>query len=602
MQKSVISRTDIEVKARPIFPKGCDIYDDIQEGVYDDLVRKDVSGNLRYRKNVADLCLENDDYAALVWNMCKEDIVYFINLSVWTYDPRQNIKERPFITWDYEDLALRYMASHVGVSDVAISKSRDMGATWMMLLVYIWRFIFYEDYSFLIVSRTADLVDKTGNPKSLFWKVDFVLERLPYFLKPDYVRNGFHLYNTETGSIIDGESTTADIARGDRRTSIFIDEFAAFPPTVGFDVLRATADATNSRFFNSTPKGANTAYSRIKATCKNLIQLHWSLHPEKNEGLSTDMSGKLTSPWYENECERRGDAREIAQELDIDETASDYQFFETKKISELSEEYVSPASRYYLDDDNVLCKDDDGAIHLWTVLDSNNNPPFAKYCAGVDVSVGTGSSNSVITIANIETGEKVLEYAVSTLRPDLFADDCVAICKIFHNALLAWESNGPGLNFGDRVIAGHNYFKVFYREAENTVNRRRNMNVAGWHSSADSKSAMLRDYRSMLYSKTFINHSANALNECLNYIYKSTGSIEHNSDISGLDPTGARANHGDRVIADGLCCKMVKGGAKMYNKKYQPIKAPIGSMAYRRMLAQQRMRERESKLGNNMRW
>ncbi len=35
------------------------------------------------------------------------------------------------------------------------------------------------------------------------------------------------------------------------------------------------------------------------------VRLHWSLHPDKAQGLYYDETGKPRSPWYDNEIEAK---------------------------------------------------------------------------------------------------------------------------------------------------------------------------------------------------------------------------------------------------------------------------------------------------------
>ena len=132
-----------------------------------------------------------------------------------------------------------------------IEKSRDMGASWMCLMAFEWVWHFHSISSFLLVSRKEDLVDKTNDPRSLMWKIDYMHKNQPRWLLPSIGRSNFHIINHDTGSTIDGESTTGDVARGDRRTAILLDEFASVDQ--GARVLAATGDATDCRVMNSTP-------------------------------------------------------------------------------------------------------------------------------------------------------------------------------------------------------------------------------------------------------------------------------------------------------------------------------------------------------------
>ena len=217
------------------------------------LVPRDLQANIEFRRWVNQRASGDPNAAKEFWIMAKRDPLFFVNTFMFTYDPRRDPSAIPFITYPFQDRAILTLCSALGERDVLIEKSRDMGASWINLTVFFWAWLTHDLQSFLMVSRKEDLVDKPGDPKSLFWKVDFALDRLPLWLRPVYTRTKLHLYNHETGSTLDGESTTGDVARGDRRTGILLDEFASVENAE--EVLAATADATNCRFFNSTPKG-----------------------------------------------------------------------------------------------------------------------------------------------------------------------------------------------------------------------------------------------------------------------------------------------------------------------------------------------------------
>jgi hypothetical protein len=75
------------------------------------------------------------------------------------------------------------------------------------------------------------------------------------------------------------------------------------------------------------------------------------------------------------------------------------------------------------------------------------------------------------------------------------------------------------------------------------------------------------------------------LRECREYIFQASGSVEHSRSINTIDPTGARDNHGDRVIADALCWRGMKD--------YKPIanetkKTPRNCLWARRQQALER--------------
>ena len=520
---------------------------------------RDIEENLRFRSEVVRFGYQFPDNAAALRKMCIDDPQFFFDAFVWTYDPRRKPSRHPFILYYYQREALSTIDSAIGTNDLKILKSRDMGASWLLLTTFLWRWLFAPlAESYLLVSRNESYVD--GGSKSLFWKLDYVLDALPGWLTPEYQRNKLRMTNLETGSAIDGESTTGQVARGDRRTAILLDEFAAFDLQDGFSVLSSTRDATMCRVFMSTPNGTGNAFHAV-AENKEIqgLKMHWSQHPIKAEGLY-ELDGKTRSPWYDREIKRCVSSVEVAQELDIDFSASQALFFEPQKISELSHKHVrSPYRVGRMDEQNgeyVYVDDPDGPLHLWIHPDGAGDlPRDREYAIGVDIATGTGASNSAIAIGDRKTGEKVGELAAPNLRPDELARYAVAIARWFRGsnnrgAFMVWEAAGPGRIFGDVVVSDLNYREVFLRKSEGRISKRQS-EMLGWYPTRDTKITLFGNYRNSLYSEKFINRSAEAMKEHREIIYTAGGSIEH-SGSHGTDPSGARMNHGDRVTADAL--------------------------------------------------
>lgn len=66
------------------------------------------------------------------------------------------------------------------------------------------------------------------------------------------------------------------------------------------------------------------------------------------------------------------------------------------------------------------------------------------------------------------------------------------------------------------------------------------------------KTSVLEQYRDSLGHFKIINRSPRAMDECLKFIRRKDGSVEHSDAAKSLDPSGARTAHGDIVIADAL--------------------------------------------------
>jgi len=579
---------------------------------YYSMVPKGFDANLAFRKECLEMAGRDRGAARELKGMCASDMLFYVNAFCWTYDPRNEARKLPavvpFITYPFQDRAMLAMQECVETGrDFAVPKSRDMGASWMGLSVFEWFWHFRANLSFLLISRNEDYVDKSGNPKALFWKIDFLHKNQPRWLLPagrelggrDPNRRLLHLGNAENGSVIDGESTTGDAGRGDRRTAMFIDEHAAFDINDGFRVLRASRDTTNCRGFNSTPQGANNAFYEVcHNTSAKVIRLHWSEHPVKAIGLyrgmkdggiehlddfSGDVSvrtkgekeprtvrypedypyvrdGRLRSPWYDDQCARCTSEQEIAQELDIDFAGSDFQFFDSESINLFRKRDCRPPDLVGdLEYDAESCEpkrfveNPKGHLHLWLPLGRDGRPPVdCRYVMGADVSAGSGASNSVASIADKKTGEKIAVWRDSKTAPNRFARQAIALAKWFNNALMCWDASGPtGMVFTKRVLEAC-YPNIYYRKnvkkVGNLITRE-----AGYYLNPAAKTSLFEDYREALADRKFINRSDQGLKECLQFIRKSDGTIEHSEAMNTQDPSGARTAHGDEVVADALC-------------------------------------------------
>lgn len=579
----------------------------------------DLNQNLAWKKAVHQAVQADPDLAAYFKDMCYHDPIAYCNGFVWTYDPRlEPFRKIPMILYPFQVESLKTIIECIGKEDLQIMKSRDMGASWLCCIAFEYLWHFRKDLSFLFGSRTENYVDNSENPKSLFWKLDFIHYNLPSWLMPagfnrDIHRRKMHLKNPETRSVIDGESTTEQFARGDRRTGIMLDEFAVVEN--GDSVKAATRDATRSRIFNSTFFGTNNTFYDLSKTDIRKLRMHWSQHPLKriglyrsdhngkleildHEGYPKDykpiLDGKLRSIAYDIEW-RRSTPREMAQEWDIDPGASGWNFFTVEAIERAVRTVARPPIHVGdLDYDAVTCDpiefrlNESGFMKLWVQLDHGKIITGNKIIVGVDVSAGTGNSNSTACGWDSVTKEKIFEYANPFIRPEEFAKQVVAICRwVGPDTFLIWESNGPGTQFGAK-IQELNFGNYYFRQAEESISRRV-ADKPGWASTKTSKRNMLGRYRRAIESEVCGNRSKVALEECLEYVFDASGGVSHSRETNKQDPTGARGNHGDRVIADGLAWFIIEeyGNRKHAPKAAAPT-APIGSLAWRNKMRQQK--------------
>lgn len=562
------------------------------------LVPKDLAANLRFRRAIIELANESAENKRELWIMCSRDILFWINTFVWTFDPGQkrnlapgtrpeiDYPAIPMVTWPFQDEAILAIDDAIGDHDLVIDKSRDMGATWDILVSISRRFIFYDLQTFLCLSKNEDAVDKADDDDSLFSKIDFILwgknneGGLPGWMLPEIDRKFKHFGNESNGSNIDGGSTASDAGRGGRRTATILDEFASVPD--GYAMLAATRDSTPSRIINSTPKGTGNAFYDVAHNPQiKKISLHWTKHPIKNRGMYRDGNGKPRSPWYDLQCERAANPQEIAQELDIDYLGSDWQFFHGPIINAYQQKYAAEpffSGDFEFDplsgEPRGASARSGGPLRLWTMLDNDGRPADDRqYAIACDISQGVGASNSVASIGDRQTREKVAEFVINTLNPAEFA---IAVWGLGHwfgqpgrPAFLIWEDNGPGSQFRVQILR-MGYTNYWFRRDEDRITGRIT-DTPGWYTAPNRKQSLLGEYRRALAQDEFINRSNAALEECKQYVF-TKGEVKHSRAAVTVNISDANDNHGDMVIADALLWKVLSEGPIVTKKVDEPDK------------------------------
>lgn len=603
------------------FPRPLGLWTDPVTGLR---VPKDVQANLEWRAKLlkaaeTDVGLQEDLLAA-----CTQSVLFWTNAFCFTFKLREvdeagKMRQAagvhcPYVTWDIQDTHILELERAINDGyDLATDKSREMGASWNHIIILEHQFLFRPDSIFLELSRTEEYVDKSDNPKSLFWKHRYIRRWLPEWMVPAIDDVNMHFKNVQNGSVIDGESTNSNAASGDRRRAILLDEFAKVEN--GTKIRWATSDVTSCRLVNSTPAGPGTEYSKwVKSGQIKVFKLPWWEHPEKGKGRYTSQDPvtkmwSISSPWRDSELERRS-PQEVAQEIDMNHVGSGATFFEAMPIEQHKALFVRPpVSSISVDFDKTVALDaipslllrsarsglrvsGKGPLKLWTRTIDGRPDQTKNYIMGVDVSKGQGASNSVVSVVCAETREKVAEWADATVPPYELARIVAAVALWFGGSrrggkpLVIWEANGPGWDFG-RVFVKTIGYPNYYTDHRPGTSLERNNKKYGWHSTREKKEQLLGILRRAYAHGGIINHCELALEEALSYVYFDDGGIGP-AELT-KETESARLTHGDRVIADALALLGLEGAPKV--KEEQPG-TPERSMAYRRKMALTRKDEK----------
>jgi hypothetical protein len=506
-----------------------------------------------------------------------EDFCLWLRLTGWTYAPKEvdpvsgrevpSIRpNRPFVPWACQErAALEILDSVTKGRDVVIRKSRDMGASWLLAAVSAWGWLF-KGWQTLLVSRVEDGVDRPGDPDSLMWKVDYLLESQPPWVLPmdakvllkrgSETRQHMMLRNPESGATIAGQASTAHVGRGGRRTMVMFDEFASMGDAEA--AWRSAADCTACRIAVSTPLGSGTHYATLVRMGRSqgdprLVELLYTDHPLKGMGAETrvDVDGRVTgtagseyvwTPWLGEQVRRR-DTVDMAQNVFATEVGSGSNFFVPSVVTSHMNEYSVPGQRCELLRGRWV-EDPNGRWRVFRMGDV-----MREYVMFADPAYGTGAANAAVCVMDAQSREVVAEFADPHIPPHELANEMVEVAMTEYRGrrlpMIGWEVNGPGAAMHhDFIRIG--YHAVYRQRMVGTTTARVTVRY-GWNSSRRAKRTILSALSRAISQGDVRIPSEDTLREMLDYVITADGSIEAASTVDLS--SGARESHGDRVVA-----------------------------------------------------
>src|SRR5258708_1745814 len=132
----------------------------LSPGKWHELVPKTLLNNLEFRVGLLKAAEHDPLIHRGLREICQQDVLFFVNVFVWQTNPLHVGHEvGPFITWDFQDEAIIETIRRLlmgGRRDALWEKSREMGATWMALIIAIWLTLFHENKRVLCISHSEE--------------------------------------------------------------------------------------------------------------------------------------------------------------------------------------------------------------------------------------------------------------------------------------------------------------------------------------------------------------------------------------------------------------------------------------------------------------
>ena len=583
-------------------------------------------------------------------NAAKRNCLFHLNAFCWVYEPRTNPAVLPLNTYEFQDrvasdLVTRTLRSlDMGIVDenftVVIEKSRTMGVTWICTAVADWFWRFHERVSMLVISKKEDDVDKRGDIKAVMPRFDFIEEHMPVCMqirgnRHDQYHGRAHLliYNPRTKSAITGESSNPNAGRGGRYTFVLRDEEASAEN--GEQISGSLNQTTRCVWRVSTPNGVNNSFFRARRNPSFKIHtLHWTEHPIYRRGLYEwdgrelkvrdqkwhdayqkkhhrpypfqlrDTSADPGTPWntfrspwfdtYEAAAESR---KEIAQEVQISYLGSGSPWFDPARLGRAKNTNTrAPLWKGDIQDLGFDVLDADVRPHRaksWFQIIGKRPPQNTTYTIAIDISTGTGASDSVIAVGDDTTKEKVFTWKTNGVLPEALAMVTRDIYQWFTTPMgkpfLAWDAGGPGMPFGARILQLGN-MQVYYHKADDErkskTAKRPGVHLSGF--AARLKIRLFTDIRAAIFGGWYNSPDEEFYAQASEYVYGGDRGIPTHERSSLIDDPSAKGEqHGDIAIAE-----IILYHAQQLRPAPEPLERSVPRYSYAWRLQQAEAREK----------
>ena len=277
---------------------------------------------------------EGRDLRKMTRSASMRDPIFFIAVFCYVFEPRQSVRDKamkaglnPFIAFTIQCRLVRHlqwMLTEDGENaDVLVSKSRDMGATWLVSMFFLWGFLFMDPFIGKIVSRSEGEVDKTNQIDAVMVRIvenlDRQHERTPWILPvgfhPKKNRRDLLIFRNDNLNNLHGEATQpGSTGRGGRATMALVDEAAAFR---GFSEIWATlVNTTDHRVGVSTEnfKFGEDFWEEQHKPGAVVFGMDWWTHPWHDD------------KWYHDTKKRMRDDGKFAREVERNPLGDDQEW------------------------------------------------------------------------------------------------------------------------------------------------------------------------------------------------------------------------------------------------------------------------------------
>jgi len=179
---------------------------------------------------------------------CTADILLWFDYFAYTFNPRATVSVLPFNLYPFQKKLVLALRECIDTGEsLMIEKSRDMGVSWIVMLVFQWYWLFYEGSDVHVGSSKREYVDKLGVKSTLIEKFRFNLSYIPKWMCPPLKKyrddSLAKIKNPGNGNTLTGEAAVPSFGMSQRYRAVLMDELARQPyGRIAYETVSQTTD------------------------------------------------------------------------------------------------------------------------------------------------------------------------------------------------------------------------------------------------------------------------------------------------------------------------------------------------------------------------
>jgi len=435
------------------------------------------------------------------YRKCGLDPIYFMKKYCVIQHPTRG--KIPFHLYPFQENCLTdFKENRFNI----ILKSRQLGLSTLSAGFILWKMLFNEDFNALVIATKVTVA------KNLVEKVRVMHDLLPVWLRDggnSSVEDNKLSLKLKNGSQVKAIASSPDAGRSEALSLLVVDE-AAFIRDIDEIWLSAqsTLSTGGSAIVLSTPNGVGNWFHKMwvegesGANGFNPINLHWTVHPERNQS------------WRDEQTRILG-VKGAAQECDCNFVGSGDTVIDPELLTWYKNTYVmEPVEKAGFD------------RNLWKWEYPNYNK---QYMVVADVARGDSADYSTAQVLDIEDCSQVAEYRGMIDTKD-FGNFLTALATEYNNALLVVENSNVGWACIQQII-DRGYQNLFYmsndlkyidveRQMSNRFYRDERQMVAGFSTTTKTRPLIISALDTYMSEKDILIRSGRLIDEMFTFIWQ----------------------------------------------------------------------------------